>query len=83
MFIAPASAAQLEDLLHLPRVVVDAGHQRRDQDPARDPGPVQLGHRFDPRPRVRRVRLGLARQAFSSIVGIDRFAANPATAGSP
>ena len=30
--VAPASVAELDDLLDLPRVVVDPGHQRRDQD---------------------------------------------------
>ena len=48
---------QRHDPLHLLGRVVDARHQRRDQDPGRDPVPVQLGHRLQPRARVRRVRL--------------------------
>ena len=45
-----------QDLLDLTRVVVDARHQRRDEDPRRDARPVELGHRLQPRARVRRVR---------------------------
>ena len=52
-------AEQLEELLDLLRVVVDARDQRRDQDAGRDPVADQLGHRLDPLARVRRVRLGL------------------------
>ena len=48
---------ELDDPLDLLGRVVDPGHQRRDQDAGRDPGPVERAHRLEPRARVRRVRL--------------------------
>ena len=64
------SSAKLEDLLDLLRSVVDPGHQRRDQDAARDPGAVEPATASS---RLRGCGGGsLARQAFSSSVGTDR-----------
>ena len=57
---APASRASFDDRLDLLGRVVDARHQRRDQDAGADPALLELRHRLEPRPRARRVRLGLA-----------------------
>ena len=54
----PRLLGQRDDPLHLPRPVVDARHQRRDQDPGGDADPVELRHRLQPRAGMRRVRLG-------------------------
>src|SRR3954462_1953188 len=48
---------QLEDPLDLLGGVVDARHERGDQDSARDACAVELADGLEPRSRVRRVRL--------------------------
>src|SRR3954447_10855054 len=47
----------LQDLLDLFRVVVDPGHERRYEDPGRDPGAVEPAPRREPLARMRSVRL--------------------------
>jgi hypothetical protein len=61
---------RLDDLVHLPRVVIDARHQGRDQHAGRDPRAVELGHGLKPRAWVRRV--GLARPPRLLVDGGDR-----------
>ena len=75
-------AAELEDLLDLLGRVVDARHERRDQDARRDARPVQLRHRLDPLARVRRVRLALAPRASRRASGSRGSPRTPATAAS-
>ena len=72
---APISPAILQDPLDLTRVVVDPGHQRRDEHAGRDPGALELADRREPGARMRRV--GLARPpGLSSSVGTERLATN-------
>jgi hypothetical protein len=51
-------AGALDDRPDLVGVVVDAGHQRRDQDAGVDAAPAQLGDRVEASRRARGVRLG-------------------------
>ena len=75
MSTAPASAHSSRMLLDLLGRVVDARHQRRDQDAARDPGRLSSAT-ASIRLRGCGVCGSLARHAFSSSVGIERLAAN-------
>ena len=73
MCAAPASVAQLEDPLDLLGRVVDPRHERRDRIPVGMPGRLSSAT-ASIRARGCGVCGSVARHAFSSSVGIDRFA---------